>query len=291
MAATRLPPTPVMEPDVVRPVSPPRDYFDLLDLIHRTTIPRTYVEIGVATGKSLSIALPGTILVGIDPAGDVRHPISGQLHLFRQTSDEFFAGDALREILGGRPVDVSFVDGLHQFEVVLRDFRNLEAASAPESVIMIHDCVPPSIRVAARDRETGLWAGDVWKAIIGLRENRPDLTIALVDIPPTGMAVVTGLQPASRVLFDRYAEICAALLPLSLPGSPSDRMRLLGAESFDWTALRDQLPPDPYRDEPLDPLIDQRRRRRLSWAHLEWNLRRAVRYSSLGRLLRPDNSS
>ncbi|GAC1464930.1 MAG: hypothetical protein PVSMB1_14820 [Gemmatimonadaceae bacterium] len=267
----------------------PRDYFDLLDLIHRTSIPRTYVEIGVAAGKSLSIALPGTILVGVDPAADVRHPTSGPLHIFRQTSDEFFGAGVLPEILDGHPVDLSFIDGLHLFDVVLRDFRNLEACSATDSIVMIHDCMPPDVSIAARERETSLWAGDVWKAIVGLREYRPDLRISVIDVPPTGMAVVTGLRPGSRVLFDRYQEICAALLPLALPEQPSDRRNLLGATEFDWKALRDQLPQNPFRRESIDRLLDQRRRRRPSLAHVVWNLRRAVRYSQLGRILRPDN--
>jgi hypothetical protein len=272
-------------------VKPPRDYFDLLDAVHRATIPRTYVEIGIASGKSLSIALPGTILVGIDPAADIRHPVSGPLHVFRQTSDEFFAGGTLREVLGELPVDVSFIDGLHHFDAVLRDFRNLEAASAPESVIMIHDCVPPVISIAARERETCLWTGDVWKAILGLRKYRSDLKIALMDVPPTGIAVVTGLQPASRILFDRYEEICAALVQLSLPDNPSDRTRMLGGTPFDWTTLRGQLPLNPFRGDPLDRLVAQRRMRRPSLAHLGWNLRRAARYSPLSRFLRPRYSA
>jgi hypothetical protein len=274
-----------------RTMKSPRDYFDLLDLIHQTTIPRTYVEIGVASGKSLSIALPGTILVGIDPAADVRHPISGQLHLFRQTSDDFFASGALDGVTHGLPVDVSFIDGLHHFDVVLRDFRNLEAASAPGSVILIHDCQPPTSEVAARERETSLWAGDVWKAIVGLRQYRPDLIIALEDVPPTGLAVVTALDPTSRILFDRYDEICAALFPQELPKNPADRGRLLGVATFDWMALRNQLPKHPFRNEPIHQLVDQRRRRKPSWADVAWNLRRALRYSPVGRILRPEKSA
>ena len=42
-------------------------YFDLLDRIHQHVLPRTYVEIGVSTGRSLTLALPGTMSVGIDP--------------------------------------------------------------------------------------------------------------------------------------------------------------------------------------------------------------------------------
>lgn len=262
-----------------------RDYFDLLDLVHRTTIPRTYVEIGVATGKSLSIALPRTVLIGVDPGADIRHPISGDLNLFRLTSDEFFQTDSLRTSLAGLPVDVAFIDGLHYYDAVLRDFRGIEAASSPESVVMIHDCLPVTSRTAARHRETKIWTGDVWKAILGLRLYRPELEITVVDVAPTGLAMVTGLQPQSRVLFDRYEELCTALLPLSLPEDRSDRDRMLRTRQFDWKLLRGQLPVNPYRDVKLAPLLAERRRKRATWTHLEWSLRRGVRYSPLGRFL------
>jgi hypothetical protein len=262
-----------------------RDYFDLLDAIHRATLPRTYVEIGVATGKSMSIALPGTVLVGVDPSADVRHPISGDLHLFRMTSDEFFQTGSLQTRLAGLPIDIGFIDGLHYFDAVLRDFRGIEAASAPESVVLIHDCIPVTTRSAARQRETKIWTGDVWKAIVGLRRYRPDLTITVVKIAPTGLALVTGLQPKSRVLFDRYEELCSSLSPLSLPEDPSERNRMIGAQPLEWELLRGQLPVNPYRDVELAPLLAKRRRKRATWTHVEWSLRRGVRYSPVGRFL------
>ena len=57
------------------------------------------------------------------------------------TSDEFFAEHDLRELLGG-PVELAFIDGLHLFEQVLRDFVNLERCSTAHTVIILHDCLP-----------------------------------------------------------------------------------------------------------------------------------------------------
>jgi hypothetical protein len=47
--------------------------------------------------------------------------------------------------------------------------------------------------MAARERTTVAWAGDVWKVVACLRADRPDLSLATVDVGPTGMAVITGL--------------------------------------------------------------------------------------------------
>lgn len=263
----------------------PRDYFDLLDLIHQTTVPRTYAEIGVASGRSLSLALPGTILIGIDPAADIRHPISGRLNIFRATSDAFFAANLLGAVLQGLPVDLSFIDGLHQFEVVLRDFRNLESASSDESIILIHDCVPPSELSAERNRTTNIWTGDVWKAIVALRRHRADLVVTVVDVPPTGLAVVTGLQPGSRTLFDQYDEICHELAELGLPSDRDEIRRVVGVTKFDWPAMRRQLPIRPFRKDPVDQLVRQRTMRWPTTASLAWRMRRSLRLSALGRVI------
>ena len=45
-----------------------RDYYDLFAEIHRNYQPRVYMEIGVATGKSLALSRTGTRSLGIDPA-------------------------------------------------------------------------------------------------------------------------------------------------------------------------------------------------------------------------------
>ena len=47
------------------------------------------------------------------------------------TSDDFFASHDLAQVLGGRPVDLAYIDGMHQFEFALRDFMNLERYVGP----------------------------------------------------------------------------------------------------------------------------------------------------------------
>jgi hypothetical protein len=71
-------------------------------------------------------------------------------------------------------------------------------------------------RDVSDDRTRGLsrhplwWTGDVWKVVPILRHYRPDLHVTVFDSSPTGLAVVTGLNPANHTLSEHYAEILMA---------------------------------------------------------------------------------
>ena len=60
----------------------------------------------------------------------------------------------VRAALGGLPVDLALIDGMHHFEYALRDFMNLERLCAPQSTILIDDCFParPADRAARARR-------------------------------------------------------------------------------------------------------------------------------------------
>src|SRR5450432_2346085 len=66
-------------------------YLTFLDRIHRHLQPRTYVEIGVETGRSLALAQPGTTGIGIDPKPQLTHRLPASTRVFAKTSDAFFA--------------------------------------------------------------------------------------------------------------------------------------------------------------------------------------------------------
>ena len=111
---------------------------------------------------------------------------------------------------------MAFLNGMHLFECLLRDFIGTEAACHPRSLILLHDCVPSNTRMALRQYQpgdscegdtAGWFTGDVWKLLPILREYRPDLRLHVLDCPPTGLVAITGLDPASSVLADRYHEI------------------------------------------------------------------------------------
>ncbi len=232
-----------------RRYSPPgMPYLGLLDRIHRHLLPRTYAEIGVNNGSSLTLAVPGTICVGIDPSPDVRCPVRRRTRVFKQSSDEFFDQHDLARLFGGLPVDLAFIDGMHHFEFALRDFMNLEKASDEEGTILIHDCLPVSEITARRDRTTNVWSGDVWKLIVLLRQWRPDLRIEVIDVAPTGLGVIRGLDPTSTVLDEHYDKIVDEYLPQPYEdptmGSAPARM---GPIASDWTKVSSLLPIRPFR--------------------------------------------
>lgn len=61
--------------------------------------------------------------------------------LFEETNDDFFAAHDLKRLFG-RPVDFAFLDGMHEFPFLLRDFINTERNCRAGSIIVLHDCLP-----------------------------------------------------------------------------------------------------------------------------------------------------
>lgn len=199
------------------------DYRSILERLHASLTPRRYLEIGVSNGDSLALA--SGIAIGIDPdLSAARHWSRGKTAclMFQMTSDDFFAQYSATQLAGG-PIDLAFLDGLHYFEFLLRDFINTEKVCAPGSTIVLHDCVPTDAGVAERANDPALrprhpdwWAGDVWKLLPILRRHRPDLRIDVLDAAPTGLVVIRKLDPTSRVLEARYDAIDAEWRPVTL---------------------------------------------------------------------------
>jgi Methyltransferase domain len=238
------------------------DYLALLERIHDYLLPRTYVEIGVFQGKSLSLTLPGTLGIGIDPAPSIRHPIDRSAKLFKLTSDDFFTRYDLGSVLEGQAVDLAFIDGMHLFEFTLRDFLHLERYCTEESTILVHDVNPLSEQMAARVRTSGLWSGDVWKLVPCLKEYRPDLRVATVDVPPAGLGIISGLDRNSTTLAECFEEICARSRKLDYAAIREDREAILNRVASDWSVVRTRLPSRPFRSGDTAQLRHQARLRR-----------------------------
>jgi hypothetical protein len=233
-------------------------YLDLIDRIHLSFLPRTYVEVGVRHGKSMQFALPGTKVVGIDPAYNIKFPIPRDAQLFKLTSEEFFSQHDLQSLFGGLPVDVSFIDGLHLFENALQDFISLEKYSARDSVVLAHDCYPIDRASASRTRQTQMWTGDVWKLIVCLNEYRPDLRITTVDVPPSGLGIITNLDSCSTILLDHYDEIVQRFMELDYDFLLEDKEEKLNRLPNVWNLIAERFPAHPYRQADVNTLVRRR---------------------------------
>lgn len=201
-------------------------YFALMQELHQTLKPEVYLEIGTESGASLDLAK--CLSIAIDPSFRIEADVMGQkpgLILQQKTSDAFFASGLLEQL--GLTIDLAFLDGMHLFDYLLNDFINTERHMSQDGTILMHDCVPFSAAGARRDwdrRVSRSWTGDVWKLLPILREYRPDLNVRTFDTPPSGLVVISGLDPANRVLSDKKDEILKRYNEMAFED--------LGAEAF-----------------------------------------------------------
>ena len=195
---------------------PGPDYFEWLKWLHATVRPKSYVEIGVETGRSLRFAQRPTKSIGIDPAVNIVVSIESWVKLFKLPSDDFFAQYDLRQVLDAESVDMAFIDGLHTFDQALKDFINIEHYSHPGTVVAFHDIFPVTPLTAARDRETIFWLGDTWKVVLILKKMRPDLKIFTIPAFPSGLTLVTGLNANSQLLTQEMGTITDLWMDIDL---------------------------------------------------------------------------
>jgi hypothetical protein len=129
----------------------------------------SYLEIGVNTP-----AQPGYNWVGIE--AKVKHGVDPNVDTtFKMTSDEFFEKHI------NQKYDIIFIDGLHIFEQVYKDIINSVNALNENGVIVVHDCNPVTEITQRRERASDAWHGDVWKSIVKLRIEEPNLEIYTVN--------------------------------------------------------------------------------------------------------------
>jgi len=205
---------------------PGDDYLKVLARLHEHLKPESYVEIGVAAGTSLALARRETRAVGIDPRPRIAQAITARAMLYPVTSDEFFQLYDLLDELGTPRLAMAFIDGLHCFDQVLKDFMHIERYADRQTVVLIHDCLPLMRRVATRVCSTAFWCGDVWKIIPCLVKHRPDLTVRVVPASPSGLGIVTGLDRNSVVLGDRFDQILREYQDMELGYAELDQDQL-----------------------------------------------------------------
>jgi len=220
---------------------PYEHYTAILKRFHQWLRPSSYVEIGVEAGTSMALAEPPTVCIGIDPSPKIQCKFTAPTRIFSETSDEFFKNHGLYAELGGRTLDLAFIDGLHHFEAALKDFINIERFSSKDTVAMIHDCIPLDKVTSARDRTTVFWSGDTWKIIPVLKRFRPDLNINTIPAPPTGLSVITNLDPASQVLGKNIDGIIEEYMAMDYDSLGQDKDEILNVIYDDWTSIQSRI--------------------------------------------------
>ncbi len=200
-------------------------YLEFLSTLNRELQPQSYFEIGTDNGFSLNCFTCDVLC--IDPNFQITSHVwqkRRRTMLIQSTSDEFFADKGIRQYFPNGP-DIAFLDGMHRAEYLLRDLINVEKESHSRTLVLMHDCLPLSTRMAERDPRPGdpsegnyqfAWTGDVWRVLFALKKYRPDLRVSYLDCPPTGLVAIAGLTGGPNVLSDSYEAVIADMMALEL---------------------------------------------------------------------------
>ena len=158
--------------------------WDLIDYLIKKNNYKNYLEIGCDKNQLFSKVNIGN-KIGVDPVsgGNVR-----------KTSDDFFKENK-------SSFDIVFIDGLHTYEQVKRDILNSVNFLLDEGIILVHDCMPDSLGKQAVPRYKMQWNGDVWKAIVDLRQ-KENLEIYTCEIDQ-GIGIISKKKNTSILKLDK----------------------------------------------------------------------------------------
>lgn len=186
------------------------DRLALIQLLMKKKKLRNYLEIGVFNGH-IFFRIKSDFKIAVDPefrfdalrkAGKILlNPTNLYNRYYRKPSDDFFREDA-PALFSKNPINISLIDGMHEYDYALRDIENTVKYLSPNGVIIVHDCNPLTAESACsfaewKERDfRGTWNGDVWKAILHIRSLRKDLNAFVLDTDH-GLGVIVK-KPANR---------------------------------------------------------------------------------------------
>ena len=153
---------------------------------------------------------------------------------FRQTSDDFFAGNS--GLFEKEKIDVVFIDGLHTYQQSLVDVKNCLKHLSDNGVIIMHDCNPTTEAMASSSFELFMdtpnrgkaWCGDVWKTIVHMRLAYKDLNVFVLDTD-FGLGVIT--RGKQEDILDYNAD---EIEKMSYADLLKDRDNMLNLKSSDY---------------------------------------------------------
>jgi hypothetical protein len=62
----------------------------------------------------------------------------------------------------------------------------------------------------------GMWTGDVWRTALLLKRRRPDLRMIVLDAAPTGLVLITNLDPQNKMLAESEDQLVEEMMSWSL---------------------------------------------------------------------------
>jgi hypothetical protein len=150
---------------------------------------KNYLEIGVQLGHTFN-ALDIPYKVAVDPLFqfDYGSLASEHIKFFEVPSDEYFL-----KFSGNDIFDLIFLDGLHEFYQVLRDFLNALDHTHKKSVLILDDIFPNDVfsslvkdpyrfrKMHNPDNLDGSWHGDVYKMMFFIHDFFPQLSYCTIN--------------------------------------------------------------------------------------------------------------
>ena len=140
-------------------------HWDVLNKIAEIIEAERYLEIGVCDGSNMR-RMTVAEKWGVDPLPQMPAVQASDVFV-PKTSQDFF-----RMALAARTTrfDLVFIDGDHRAEVVYAEVQDALMLLNPGGVIVLHDCNPHTEAMQIVPGIQGEWTGDVWKAVMQLRE-------------------------------------------------------------------------------------------------------------------------
>ena len=158
--------------------------WDLIEYLIKKNNYTNYLEIGCDQNQLFSKVIIDN-KIGVDPVS------GGNI---RKTSDDFFKEN-------NDKFDIVFIDGLHTYEQVKKDILNSVNCLNVNGIILVHDCMPDSLGKQAVPRYKMQWNGDVWKAIVDLRQTE-DLDIYTCEMDQ-GIGIITKKKDSSLLSLNK----------------------------------------------------------------------------------------
>jgi hypothetical protein len=81
----------------------------------------------------------------------------------------------------GVHVDICLVDGFHSYDETMRDLRTAFALLADGGMLVVHDCLPTTRKMASSTYFNGNWCGLAYKAFLDFVLAEPGLDYCTID--------------------------------------------------------------------------------------------------------------